>query len=286
MVRNVVLSDTGGWLPQLLNTFDRLGIDAEASTMPADLRVIHCGDLIHKGPYSTHLLAIVTGLMVNNPGQWVQLMGNHEAQHLPGAPRFWSCDCSPDDVGLMNVLHREGLLSPTFGLVDDRPLTVPDHPELTVGETSVFFSHGGLTQGFWKKEAAAATDPREAARLLNSLDLEVVARPGLMLGEHISADRVGPVWAVGNTEVFHTWRERIQAMPFTQFHGHTTSFSYDRKRWWPGLELFQKSTTLLPEQRAVVTELNNNLMLGVDPGFNERQPRIGHQTWFEFETNS
>lgn len=35
-MRNIVLSDTGGWLPQLLNSFDELGINAEESTMPAD----------------------------------------------------------------------------------------------------------------------------------------------------------------------------------------------------------------------------------------------------------
>lgn len=285
MVRNVVLSDTGGWLPQLLNTFDELGINAEESTMPADMRVIHCGDLIHKGAYSSQLLAIVTGLMVRNPGQWIQLLGNHEAQHLPGAPHFWSCDCSTDDIGLMNVLHRENMMLPTFAVADRAtPFNVPGHPALARDESVMLFSHGGLTAGFWHDKTGGAEDVFTVAQRLNELPLSEVAAPGLLLGENVPPSRVGPVWAIGNTEVFSSWNEDSADMPFTQFHGHTTSYSYDWRKWWPGLEEFRKHAVLVPESRAVVADLNNNLMLGVDPGFSVGEPRIARQPYFEFFT--
>lgn len=287
MIRNIVLSDTGGWLPHLLNSFDELGIDAEVSTIPKDMRIIHCGDLIHKGPFSSQLLAIVTGLMVNNPGRWIQLMGNHEAQHLPGAPVFWQCDCSAADVGLLNLLHEEGLMLPTHALVDDAEFAVPGLPELTQPNVAMIFSHGGLTEGFWHWAGGANTDPREVSRLLNDMSLKEVCAPGIMLGESVPPSQVGPVWALGNTEVFHSWEKGTsEKMPFTQFHGHATSYSYDWKKWWPDLENFRSKSHLIPGSRATVTELNNNLMLGVDPGFNEREPRVRKQPWIEFFTNS
>lgn len=287
-MRNIVMSDTGGWLPQLLNSFDELGINAEESTMPPDLRVLHCGDLIHKGPFSSQLLAIVTGLMVRNPGQWIQLMGNHEAQHIPGAPRFWNCDCSPSDVGLMNLLLEEHMMKPTHAIVDmDSDFNVPGHPDLRVPTVEILFSHGGLTGGFWDWATNAEQDVEEVSCKLNAMPIQEITVPGIMLGENRPASRVGPVWAVGNTEVFQSWRGMgATDMPFTQFHGHTTSYSYDWRKWWPGLDQFKRSTVLVPDSRAVVTELNNNLMLGVDPGFNEREPRIQKQPWFEFATKS
>lgn len=284
-MRNVVMSDTGGWLPQLLNSFDLLGIDAEAGTMPEGLRVVHCGDLIHKGPYSDLLVAIVTQLMVNNPGQWVQLLGNHEAQHLPGAPHFWSCSCLPQTVGALNALYEERLLLPTFGLEDGQGFSLPEALPGVELPTAMVFSHGGLTAGFWQAHAGTEASAVEASRLLNELPLEEVAAPGQLLGYGVEPARVGPVWAIGNTEVFDSWRElEGQPMPFTQFHGHTTSFNFDRRYWWGGLERFRKTAVLLPKQRAVATELNNNLMVGVDPGFSEGEPAISHQPWFEFTT--
>lgn len=287
-MRNIVFGDTGGWMPQLLAAFDELGINAEESTIPENMRIIHCGDLVHKGPFSSHLLAIVTGLMVRNPGRWVQLMGNHEAQHLPGAPMFWACDCTPADAGLLNVWHEDGFMRPTFGLTDEAStFTAPGSAGLTVDRVSMLFSHGGLTEGFWDWAVGAPEDAVVTAARLNALPLDIITTPGMMLGENRPLSRIGPVWAVGNTEVFQSWQARAEtAMPFTQVHGHTTSYSYDRNRWWPGLEDFRARTVLDPASRAVVTELNNNLMLGIDPGFSVQEPRLRAQPWFEFETSS
>lgn len=284
-MRNIVMSDTGGWLPQLLNTFDKLGINAEEGTIPEDIRVIHCGDIIHKGPFSSQLLYIITNLMLNNPGQWIQLMGNHEAQHIPGAPTFWHCDCTPNDVGLLQALRREGMMNPTFGLNDEAIFTPPFGLQVPERKTSIFFSHGGLTAGFWDWKTEGEVNVEEVSRKLNELPIAEVTAPGLMLGENVPPRSVGPVWAIGNTEVFNSWRElEGQDMPFAQFHGHTTSYSFDYRKWWQGLHTFQQTAVLIPAKRTVASALNNNLMLGVDPGFNEREPRIPYQTWFEFET--
>ena len=282
-MRNIVMSDTGGWLPQLLNTFDRLGIDAERGLIPEGMRIVHCGDVVHKGPFSSQLLQVIDHLMLNSPGQWIQLMGNHEAQHLPGAPVFWQCDCDIHDVSILGRWQRDNLMQPTFGLTLDSAVTLLDERVEKAG--SIFFSHGGLTRGFWTRNAAGALDAARVAEELNRMPMHEITVPGLMLGEQRPTSRIGPVWAVGNTEVFDSWRdEPEQAMPFVQFHGHTTSYSFDRRSWWPGLEDFRKSTSLIESSRTVVTDLNNNLMLGVDPGFSGAPPRIDFQPWFEFET--
>lgn len=283
-MRNAVLSDTGGWLPQLLQTLVYLGVDMDTGKMPEDLRVIHCGDLLHKGPFSSELLNVVTTLMVLNPGQWVQLMGNHEAQHIPGSPVFWPCECTPQDIGLLNAWLAEGLMKPAFGLHDAAQQVTPAGIPLESRPTDLFFSHGGLTAGFWEWKTGAVTDVVETARIMNEMPIQEVTAPGLLLGNNVPPRSVGPVWAIGNTEVFKSWRDFGQAMPFGQFHGHTTSYSFDWKKWWPNLQEFKSEAVLLPKHRAVAREVAGNLLLGVDPGFNERQPRIPFQTWFEFET--
>ena len=52
--------------------------------MSEGLAIIQVGDLVHKGPDPSGCVAACQPIPVNSPGQWVQLVGNHEAQYLGG----------------------------------------------------------------------------------------------------------------------------------------------------------------------------------------------------------
>ena len=88
------LGDVGGWLAPFWEALQELGIDPDTLELPEETVVVQVGDLIHKGPDSEEIVALVDRIMAASPGRWRQLVGSHEAQHL-GGPEFWDSDCSP-----------------------------------------------------------------------------------------------------------------------------------------------------------------------------------------------
>jgi hypothetical protein len=87
MSRLAVIGDVGGHADQLRWALDWLG--AESGRLPPDVVVIQVGDLVDRGPDSMGVLETVTRLLAEQPRQWIQLVGNHELQYLPGGTVFW-----------------------------------------------------------------------------------------------------------------------------------------------------------------------------------------------------
>ena len=85
--RVALFGDVGGQAVELRSALVRLGADPETLALPADLTVVQVGDLIHRGPDSPGAVDIARTVMTAQPKQWVQLVGNHEAQYL-APPRF------------------------------------------------------------------------------------------------------------------------------------------------------------------------------------------------------
>jgi hypothetical protein len=59
-------------------------------------------------------------------------------------------------------------------------------------------------------------------------------------------------------------------MPFMQIHGHTSSYKWSQNEWWDksrSFKAFTEATELNKESRAVITQLNDNLLIGIDPGY-------------------
>lgn len=282
---NHIFGDTGGHGLPLFNALQEIGVNLNTFTIPKNVRIIHCGDLIHKGPDSKALLETVDILIRNNPGQWIQVLGNHEFQHLEGSPYFWRCKCDLNDIHIINEWWDNGLAFSAFGVeqVEDMKLEVSAKPKITIPDKGILFTHGGLTH-FWWTILGKPQTAKEAAKLINSLDVDQVTIPGQMLG--VNNFRVGPVWAIGNDEVFKSWIHQqdkpADELPFMLIHGHTTSYNFARKVWWnasPSFAKFRQATKLNPAKRAVITELAGSLMVGIDPGFNmkadlETQPYL------------
>src|SRR5580704_8864056 len=113
-------------------------LDADTATgiIPDDLVVVQVGDLVHRGPDSTGVVALVDRMMSASPGQWVQLIGNHEAQEGLGGPDFWHEPLSP---GLRSDLRRwvdgnQARLAVALDTVEYGPVLV---------------THAGLTRHKW-----------------------------------------------------------------------------------------------------------------------------------------
>lgn len=269
LMKTFVFGDTGGHAPQLQRALIDLGVDLELAFIPDNVRIIHLGDIIHKGEHSDSLVGMIDRLIRNNPGQWVQLLGNHEFQHIEGAPYFWNCNCTVRTVNILNEWWEEGLATATYALPTPEHLTLDISGKVPQPNTSILFSHAGLSWQWWNA-IAQPNNAEDVSLALNSLPVEFITAPGEMLG--VRGGNPGPVWAVGNTEVFNSWYVQETVMPFTQIHGHTSSYKWIQNEWWrkdPAFRTFRDATKLNPETRAVITSMADNLLIGIDPGYSK-----------------
>lgn len=284
-MKNYVFGDTGGHATQLWQSLKDIGVDVDTGFIPEDVRIIHLGDLIHKGPDSKLLLQRVNKLVRRNPTRWVQVLGNHEFQHLEGSPYFWKCKCDIDDVNIIADWFEMGLAAASFAVpaFTSMKLEVSSKPKVAIPESGILFTHAGLTWDWWNS-LGQPENPVEVSMHLNSFPVDLITVPGEMLG--YQGGRPGPVWAVGNTEVFNSWQANPEPMPFIQMHGHTSSYKWGKGEWWrkdAGFKPFRDATKLNPESRAVITQMSDSLLIGVDPGFNKLAD-VDKQPYLFFES--
>jgi hypothetical protein len=218
--RIAVIGDVGGHAWTLRRCLEELGADTKAGTVPDDLVILQVGDLVHKGPDSPGVLALVDRMMARSPGQWIQLIGNHEAQEGLGGPDFWSETLTP---GTRADLRRwvdgaQATLAVALDTVEFGPLLV---------------THAGLTRQKWV--AIGRPDgPDEAATSLNkefAADPELAFAAGEMLGVKPRLP-VGVAWA-SPRELLGSWD--LERLPFSQVHGHASPRRWSSNTWTPGL---------------------------------------------------
>ena len=99
MGRVAVIGDVGGHPRHLREALMALGATGGNLRLPADLTVIQVGDLVDRGPDSTGVLDLVDAYLRDQPEQWIQLVGNHESQYLPGGTAFWRQRLTEHDAG-------------------------------------------------------------------------------------------------------------------------------------------------------------------------------------------
>ena len=248
-----VFGDTGGHFDQLFTSLLQLGLNPDTFELPADVRVVHLGDLIHKGPKSNELVQLVEQILTANPvGQWVQLLGNHESQHIPGGRHFWSCDCNNQTKSLLKQWYREQVAFVAYG------------------EGDFLFTHSGVTRSFWESVGKPANALDTAARL-QALDAERAFQPGVMLGHRTPA---GPVWALSTFEVFNSWNNSPEPMPFVQVHGHTSALDWEQENWYPAPDEFMAVAKGDPTSRALIVPVAGSAMIGLDPSFEKESPSL------------
>lgn len=279
MTKYHVFGDTGGHYSQLKAGLEAIGYDPKTHKLPKDIIVIHCGDLLHKGPNSAAVIFMVDNIMKNNPKQWVQLCGNHEYQYLNGIP-FWREKVDLDAIKVIQKWYEEGKALNAYAITEPavihnlvlskRGYATPNKP--------IIFTHAGITKEYWQKYLHSSSDAAKIVKILNLFNAETVGTPGAIIGAtHTPAHPAGPIWALGVDEVWNSWKDE-PTMPFIQVHGHTAPFKYDVEKWWGnGLpadarKQLWKSSHINPERRTVMTKVSDSIQIAIDPGYEKIAP--------------
>lgn len=259
MGRVAVFGDIGGHRRQLEAALVSLGADPATFALPADLQVIQVGDLIHRGPDSAGVVALVDARLREQPTQWHQLAGNHEGQYVE-KPRFGWPEVLPDQTqDQLRDWWTTGAMRVAAAVI-------------TGTGRQLLATHAGLTAGQHRKLGRPVTAER-AATALNALrtgDPKRLWRSGTMLDGGQPDYSAGPMWAEAGGEVAGSWlaaESRGQMMPFDQVHGHSSVI------WWQGNQptlpfpALRGRVRLDEEARQVTVSVAGGKLLGVDPGF-------------------
>lgn len=266
-----IFGDTGGQLPALHAGLTRAKM--EENVLPEDTTILHLGDLVHRGPYSSLAVSTVDKIMQLNPGRWIQIMGNHEAMHL-GHTKFFKCNCDAEAIETLQRWYRDGTLVPAAALTNIAPRrwtngNRPLHQEEAVSD--ILAVHGGLTRNFWIDKLNSPENAVETARAINELPQRTLFKSGIVLDGYPADHRAGPIWAAAAEEVHPSWAGTTP--PFSQAVGHTTPFSFWTNSWRTGLAKgFRKVAKGVPsENRSVAFFEESEALLMMDPGFGKER---------------
>jgi hypothetical protein len=258
--RAAILGDVGGHAGALSAALDALGGDLSTGTVPPDLTVIQVGDLIHKGPDSDGVVALVDRLVGAGPGGYVQLLGNHEASYLDG-PVFGEWSVSAATAHTLRLWVRS----------DRARLAVPvasvEHGDLLV-------THAGLTRWLWVElgKPPTAAGAADALNRLLHTDRKRAFAPGALLeGDGFSRGQPGVVWSAAGSELYASWLGHRP--PFGQVHGHSSAYDWDRERWADGTpEEVAHRAVLDRTRRHLTISMGGKTFVGIDPGFGASIP--------------
>jgi hypothetical protein len=258
-----VIGDVGGHLDALRAELARIGVpDNGAGPIPAGLVVVQVGDLVHRGPESAGVVALVDGHLRRTPDRWLQLIGNHEAYHVFG-PQFRLRERLPRRTG--NTLRgwwRDGLLRAGVAL--------------TSGSEDFLVTHAGLTRDYWRLFLGAPATAHGAADALNGMLRradERLVRTGQMHGGPPDF-AAGPLWAAAGPELVGSWRD--QHLPFSQIHGHSALVEWPEGTPAPGVAADE--VTVDHDLRHTTVELDGVRIVGIDPGHDD-QARESWGAW-------
>ncbi len=74
----------------------------------------------------------------------------------------------------------------------------------------------------------------------------------------------GPLWAEAGPDVYQSWLDARQPVPFSQIHGHSTIVSY-RRQVWLCHERIRRRSTVDWAARHTITHLDGQRFIGIDP---------------------
>jgi hypothetical protein len=229
MARVILIGDVGGHPDQLRAALAGAGAYPR---VPDGTTVVQVGDLVDRGPDSPGVLEIVEGYLRDQPHRWIQLIGNHDAQYLPGRSMFYPASIEGAQVDTLRSfkMHLAAAVStPT----DDYLVT-----------------HAGLIPGIWRQIGEPMT-ASTAAMLLND-------RPDLI------GHAQGPLWAEAGTDLYEAWLDFRDFVPFGQIHGHSSIVSFKDRRFHCAEKVRQRATVDW-QARHTRVRIGGRQFIGVDP---------------------
>jgi hypothetical protein len=266
--RVAVIGDLAGHRDELRDELIRLGADASTLRLPPDLTVVQVGDLVHRGPDSPGVVALVDRYLREQPRQWVQLVGNHEAQYLRAPAFSWPEVLAEAAVATLRSWWADGRMRVAAGA----------H---TVDGEEFLITHAGLTEAFWQAALDGLPTAAQCAGALNSFigrHDDVLFAIGHHLGGGAPNFAAGPVWAGAAGELIPSWQASGAPMPFSQIHGHSTVIDWQRRRLYG--EAAVAAVMTFDEVAAHETAtLPGGRIIGIDP----RHARAPHHPWRALE---
>ena len=263
--RVAVVGDVAGHLDELRRELRRLGADEDSALLPPDLTVIQLGDLVHRGPDSAGVVELVDHYLHARPGQWIQLVGNHEAHYLRRPVFVWDQHIGSRARATLRRWWAGGQMVAAAAV--------------TTATETFLVTHAGLTAPFWRDVLGAPPDAEHAAAALNSLidtRQDLLFRAGHMLTGHRRDRAAGPLWAEPGGELLPGWLG--VPLPFSQVHGHASLFDFQHRRFRAD-DAVVAAATVDVEARHVTVRLDGGRIIGIDPGHG-RHP---HSPWRSLE---
>jgi hypothetical protein len=261
--RVAVIGDLAGHVDELRGELLRLGADRQTLRLPEDLTVIQVGDLVHRGPDSAGVVALVDRYLRERPEQWVQLAGNHEANYLREPVFDWPEAIAEETIETLRAWWSDGRM---------RIAAV-----VRSADEDLLVTHAGMTEGFWRQALDSPSSAPHAAAAINSFigtHEDVLFYSGEMLGGGDPNLSAGPVWAATASELVPSWLGADLRLPFSQVHGHSMIVDWRGRRIRGGGEM----TNLLTVDRDAAHEsvaLPGGRIIGIDPGHG----RQAHRPW-------
>lgn len=248
-IRVAVIGDIGGHLNELRTELVRLGAGQDGR-LPDDLIVVQVGDLIHRGPDSDGVVALVDRYLRTQPSQWIQLIGNHEAHYL-----------RPPAFGWNQRLRRESIRTLRRWWKQDQAQAAT---ALYTDNEAFLVTHAGVTAAFWRAILGAPGSASHAADRINSLaraSNEAIFRGGRVLDGKQPNPYAGPLWADFATELIPGWT--TTPLPFSQIHGHTSLTDWRRGTMRTHL---RHPTSIDRQAKHERVHLSGGQLIGIDPG--------------------
>lgn len=250
-----ILGDIGGHHRLMIRSLAQLGVDPTTLKIPNGLIIVQMGDLVRVSstPYLDSLRCVQTAdrLMNRNPGQWIQIIGNHDAALLGGPRRStWRQPLADEDSDFQAAaLLKEWWRSGRCRLA---------HHLVTHEYGRILLTHGGLTRMRWKA-IGSIHDPEFVAERLN----QDVSRPpsevfsaGILVEPNAGVGDPDVTWPEVVSELYEPWMASND-MPFTQIHGHASPWNWQLNDWWPTVNANIKSATLVqPKLRRTITQVS------------------------------
>ncbi|GAB2476778.1 metallophosphoesterase family protein [Jatrophihabitans fulvus] len=261
--RVAIIGDLAGQLDELCGELERLG--AVDDRLPDDLTVVQVGDLVHRGPASEGVVALVDRYLRDQPAQWRQLAGNHEAQYLAEPAFDWPEHLDHTAADTLAGWWASGAMRPAVALE-------------AAGER-LLVTHAGLTSDYWRDVLDAQPDVTLVAAALNSFagthDAVLFAAGHMLGGGAPRPERAGPLWAAAATELLPSWLHT--PLPFSQVHGHSSPVDWRRKQLRADADV---ARVLGVDLEAAHTEVSlpGGRIVGVDPGHGAKP----HRPWRAF----
>jgi hypothetical protein len=206
------------------------------------------------------VVALVDRYLREQPGQWVQLAGNHEAQYLRDPAFEWPESVGEGSVAALRSWWSSGRLQVAAAVRGP-------------GE-DFLVTHAGLTEGYWRQALDSPASAFDAAAAINSFigtHEDVLFWSGQMLGGGSPNLSAGPVWASAAAELVPSWLGAARPLPFSRVHGHSMIVDW-RRRVLNGSRDVAGLLTIDEDAAHEVVTLPGGRIIGVDPGHG-REPR-------------